>query len=354
MADDDSQVRRPAVPSPVRIRRDIHRLAENDPIIVFYERAIQRMRQGNVLASPTSWRYQAAIHDYPLTLASATTPAPGDPFSQAGEAAPSADERRDYWRKCEHGSWFFLAWHRMYLHYFEKIVAKVVVDLGGPNNWALPYWNYSRPAEGGIDPRKLPLAFQRPQIPDERRPGQMRNNFLHVAQRVAAANSNGSFLADADVDLSCLKSVSFGTFEGARLHNHPLGGGVAGAVENVPHNLVHAALGQSNGFMNGSATAPLEPMFWLHHSNIDRLWDVWVQRQKHLGNLDRNPDLARDAKAHPADVTDDQGWLNTVFLFHDENGAKAQLACKDVLNPRLPPLSYEYEDTSDPFHGNPN
>jgi hypothetical protein len=37
-------VRRPAVPPPVRIRRNINSLATNDPIVTFYDRAIGAMK----------------------------------------------------------------------------------------------------------------------------------------------------------------------------------------------------------------------------------------------------------------------------------------------------------------------
>ena len=29
--------------------------------------------------------------------------------------------------------------------------------------------------------------------------------------------------------------------------------------------------------MNNSQTSPTDPMFWLHHAEIDRLWEVWRQ-----------------------------------------------------------------------------
>jgi tyrosinase len=28
--------------------------------------------------------------------------------------------------------------------------------------------------------------------------------------------------------------------------------------------------------------SPVDPIFFLHHANIDRLWDVWTRKQKHL------------------------------------------------------------------------
>ncbi|WP_368734627.1 tyrosinase family protein, partial [Bacillus sp. GbtcB15] len=43
-------------------------------------------------------------------------------------------------------------------------------------------------------------------------------------------------------------------------------------MHNDPHNWV-------GGVMAG-AGSPEEPVFWLHHSNIDRLWAIW--QREHL------------------------------------------------------------------------
>jgi tyrosinase len=47
--------------------------------------------------------------------------------------------------------------------------------------------------------------------------------------------------------------------------------GISGPLESTPHNQVHARIGGNmETFMS-----PLDPIFWLHHCNIDRLWDRW-------------------------------------------------------------------------------
>ena len=52
-----------------------------------------------------------------------------------------------------------------------------------------------------------------------------------------------------------------------------------------PHNLVHVWVGgvfgdpknEILGTMSG-ITAPNDPVFWLHHANIDRIWIEWQRR----------------------------------------------------------------------------
>lgn len=46
-----------------RMRRDVWKLDEWDPILLWYAKAVAGIR-GRPLNAPTSWRYQAAIHAY--------------------------------------------------------------------------------------------------------------------------------------------------------------------------------------------------------------------------------------------------------------------------------------------------
>src|SRR5262249_6618805 len=50
--------------------------------------------------------------------------------------------------------------------------------------------------------------------------------------------------------------------------------GLRANVEYNLHNLVHCWIGGTMGKM----TSPNDPVFWLHHCNIDRLWAVWQRR----------------------------------------------------------------------------
>jgi tyrosinase len=45
-------------------------------------------------------------------------------------------------------------------------------------------------------------------------------------------------------------------------------------LEGGPHGDVHNAIG---GTM-ASASSPSDPIFWLHHANLDRLWSQWQGR----------------------------------------------------------------------------
>ena len=52
---------------------------------------------------------------------------------QPSDVLPSTAERQRFWGQCQHFSWFFLSWHRMYLFYFEQIVSATIEQLNGPD-----------------------------------------------------------------------------------------------------------------------------------------------------------------------------------------------------------------------------
>jgi tyrosinase len=60
-------------------------------------------------------------------------------------------------------------------------------------------------------------------------------------------------------------------------------------LEGFPHNKVHNYLGGVGPLDPGpygnmtNFLSPVDPIFFLHHSNMDRLWDVWTRKQQRLG-----------------------------------------------------------------------
>jgi tyrosinase len=301
----------------LRVRKDAWKLATWDPTILWYAKAINEMRNRKV-ANPMSWRYQAAIHDYALGA---------DPLAQPGDVLPSQGEQKQFWRQCQHFSWYFLPWHRMYLFCFERIVSATIVQLGGPADWALPYWNYSD--ANNPDARRLPPAFHAQSMP-----GGSQNPLL-VADR--DEGNSGELIGDAnDVDIvGCLSELIYTAnlsggdpgFGGPKTaFNHSRGS--TGSLEATPHGNMHIAVG---GWMGAFNTAGLDPIFWLHHSNIDRLWNVWRKR--------------RSKNVNPPDSQ----WLKGVtFDFHDDAGI-VSFTVDQVVDSTAAPLQYSYQDESDPL-----
>jgi len=274
------------MPNPF-VRVDVWSLADTDPIITWYAKAVATMK-AKPAADPTSWTYQAAIHG---SL---------DPHPAAG------------WNQCRHGSWYFVSWHRMYLYFFERIVRAQVVALGGPADWALPYWNY----DGGNGHNALPTPFRNPM-----QGGQ--NNPLYLAERATGINAGAGLPPSITSPAFALSRTQFtGASEFGGGITSPLGQFFAqtGRLEQTPHNDVHVAIG---GFMGNPDTAAEDPIFWLHHANIDRIWWLWQQQ--------------------PTSVpTTDPAWLGQSFPFFDDGGAPASLSDAGVLDTTAQ-LDYTYD-----------
>jgi len=253
------------------MRKNVWQLAGDwaDPIL-WYARGVKAM-QSRALNEPTAWRFYGAIHGIdPNLWQQLGYLSPADP-------TPSDADVATYWSQCQHGSWYFLPWHRGYLIAFEAVIRDAVAKLGGPADWALPYWNYFEPNQN-----QLPPAFASPDWPDGG------NNPLYVPQRYGPNNDANVLVPTNLINLDALTDSDFtGSADGGSPgfggvdtgFSH--GGQVHGGLETQPHDLVHVLLGGTDietglpGLMSDPDTAGLDPIFWLHHANIDRLWEVW-------------------------------------------------------------------------------
>lgn len=159
-----------------------------------------------------------------------------------------------------------------------------------------------------------------------------RANPLYVAERAPTMNDRGALPVDA-VDIEdALGEIAFTEPDDTPGFAGPVtdwwhGGGPVGSLEAVPHGSVHIGVGGVNprGLMSGFDTAGLDPVFWLHHANVDRLWEVWLGRREGRAN----PEAAR--------------WLDKRFSMGTGSVA-TDLTVKDVLDTEKAPLRYRYGD----------
>jgi tyrosinase len=127
----------------------------------------------------------------------------------------------------------FLAWHRQFLLQFERRLRKVEPTI------TLPYWDWIR------DP-KLPAALSKPAL----------------LSSWSVTRKWDSSLLPTKADVTALNArTTFSSFQRV--------------LEQI-HNNVHLAVGglDGEGTMSG-ANSPADPIFFLHHANVDRLWAEW-------------------------------------------------------------------------------
>jgi hypothetical protein len=215
-----------------------------------------------------SWTFQAAIH---------------------GTDAPGSDP---LWNQCEHGTLHFLTWHRMYLHYFERILRWAAQD----DSLTLPYWDWV------ADP-VLPEPFRNPADA---------SNPLYDSPR--AANSGAPLPPELGDDVAtALDQLTFPPTPGV---------GFSPVLEG-PHGAVHVLVGGPGGNMRFVSRSARDPIFWLHHANIDRLWDRWLN--------------TGGGRANPTDPT----FLDKEYTFADETGATRAGKVGDAIGSAQ--LGYRYD-----------
>ena len=317
-------------PGQVWIRRDVWKLQGDwDPVLLWYAKAVAEMKK-RPLDDPLSWRFQAAVHGYDRSV---------DPYSTPSDRYPSSADMRRYWNQCQHASWFFLPWHRVYLGLWERMVRNEIKGLNGPwQDWALPYWNYSK-VDDPATRYRLPPAFTALTLPD----GTKNELRLDHALRPGLSAAGDVPFTPGDVALGCLDDDDFilvpntgATAFGGPTTGFSHGGGDVGSLEATPHGNVHVTVGFQDpvvGLMAQFETAGLDPVFWLHHANIDRLWQIWLNRPGKSGNPATT--AWRDATA-------------AVFHFFDETGQKQTFTPRPVEATETSPFHYKYEDLSDP------
>lgn len=272
------------------IRPNVKTLTHNSPDIIALKAGINAMK-ALPASNPLNWNTWANIHGSP----SGTGP---------------------LWNTCQHGHWWFLPWHRMYLLFFERIIRK----LSNTPSFALPFWDYTASSTPGntYPARALPAITRSPTV----------NNALFITQRGAGINAGGQLPSSAVTHATAFTftnftgptgtSTSFGSQQvAAPSHN----AGPHGRLESTPHDAVHGSIG---GFMGSFGTAARDPIFWMHHCNIDRLWNLWLAQG--------------GGRVNPNNST----WCNRTFSFFNENGVQVTMRVRDVNN-SLAQLKVRYQ-----------
>jgi tyrosinase len=233
------------------------------------------------------------------------------PQSDARNWIRFADIHRNF---CPHGNWYFLPWHRAYTASFERIVQ----ELSGKRDFALPYWNWT------VD-RQFPAAFAA---------GDRNSNPLfHPRPGVARGLRLAEDMVGPAVISRIMNSPDFEAFGSTR----PRGQNSAAAtwqrrtgskteLEFNPHDGVHQAIGGNMSVVDLSAR---DPIFFLHHANIDRLWGAWNAR----GNANSSEPMWRDFA------------FNRNFVNPD--GSPWNVAVGDLGSPAA--LGYRYDGDDSPF-----
>ncbi|MCU1237465.1 MAG: Alkyl hydroperoxide reductase/ Thiol specific antioxidant/ Mal allergen, partial [Candidatus Solibacter sp.] len=199
----------------------------------------------------------------------------------------------------QYQQWYFLPWHRLMLNQFEGVIREVLHD----EDFTLPYWN---PITGNPEDLIVPAVFRDP------------GSTLYNGTRWFWVNGGDR------IDILYRDWITLDALNEKFYIDSPTGSlGFNPRLDQNPHFFTHFALG---GDMAEFSTVGGDPMFYLHHSNIDRLWESWNR----LGN--KNPT--------------DPKYLNRQFSYGDRSGKRADLPVSAA--DRTAQLGYEYDSYEKP------
>jgi tyrosinase len=275
----------------VPVRRTLHGMALDDPDLDAYRSFVDIFLNQRDQSKPASWLGFSLQHG----------------------------TYGDGYKYCPHGDWYFLPWHREYVVMYEQAVRSVT----GHANFAMPYWDWT-------EDRTMPQAFT-----DANYKG--KPNPLYVEGRTLTTSNwplKDSIVGQKEVIDKIYAETdfqAFGTSKNPGQNSLDMswvvkGGGIQGTLEKTPHNNIHNFIGK---YMP-SAGSPRDPIFMMHHGNIDRIWAYW-------NGLGRS-------NLSGMSPTDQNLWLNMNFNnnYLKPDGTPYSAVVKDLQNTIA--LGYTYDN----------
>jgi len=233
-----------------------------------------------------------------------------------------------------HGGPAFLAWHREFILRFEKALQEVDPDV------ALPYWKW----ESGNSSDTLDIftadllgtmGLQTSGYLSETPTTQNPDGWI-ISPQLDQGNHGTTLLRNNSINPSSLPaSAANNALDENNFHNF------RPDLED-PHGTVHMRVG---GHMT-RMTSPNDPIFFLHHANIDRLWAKW--QLTHPGTDNYNPNNTGNVGHR----LDDRMWPwdggDSSTNIGDAAPLLPSIDASDIRRPRdvldIEALDYVYDD----------
>jgi len=153
-----------------------------------------------------------------------------------------------------HGTWFFLPWHRAFLWATELNLQHAI----GDDKVALPYWHW--PVLSAVPPSFQTGALDHPRG---------RQTVSPYEYAFESGMKPDRFIGEYKVVLGRPEAtrIGFGGYAATPL--------ISSSLEGTPHGSVHNGVGTGGKDMGNIKWSPRDPIFYGHHGNLDRLWEVW-------------------------------------------------------------------------------
>jgi len=182
---------------------------------------------------------------------------------------------------CKHSVYSFIAWHAPYIYQFELLLNKYNSS-SNPEYITLPWldltntnYDYSF-----LNDKEIKILYENDSIIVE---NPLAGAYYYTDDNITLTTRNGflnpsnpkQFLQLKNVQKELFTALCANTFEefssAANLS-------VTYTPLESPHNSLHNIIGGNDGTMSSINIAAFDPIFWLHHCNMDRFYWNWVYK----------------------------------------------------------------------------
>ena len=250
---------------------------------------------------------------------------------------------------CYHRDRLFLPWHRPYLSLYEKTLLDLATQIvqnfsaGATKNnhlavlktWRMPYWDWamnssipSIMSSKTVSVKKMengtlrivtipnPLASYRLQIANDSNVAIFLNRSLTIQTVRNPTVQNNTYVTRAVFTnkqmIAIIAELKSGVYDALTLSTdyNSFSNVADGAfsIEGV-HGTVHVVVGGDEGHMTYSKYSAFDPIFYLHHANVDRLFAIWQVLYPYSYISNNTLEFPNtNTELHPFRKTDSQYW----------------------------------------------
>jgi hypothetical protein len=293
---------------PPRVRKNFYDLTDEE--LQNFFKAIGYMRNDYQLRDPRQWENYALTHALHCT-------------------EPNPAHQQVHW------GWNFLPWHRGYLYFLERILADILTTQFGidGSKFALPYWDWS--SQHGMPNTRLReqaglasplfgydltqqdmteadnLGFDNSALLDGNRGPTIDKPQMDPANENTQASKEHVAMTRYYMSPEYIRMILSAPWDqfGGLPEIDRTGQGL---LEAGPHNCGHDWVGMrigKNRSMGTLRSAASDPIFFMHHGNIDRIWSLYTGEQ---------PDPTGD-------------WGKPVYHWTDIDGKQVVATAEDII-----------------------
>ncbi|MFD0366274.1 tyrosinase family protein [Nocardia sp. GCM10030253] len=159
-----------------------------------------------------------------------------------------------------HGGPAFFPWHREYLLRFERDLQAIDPDV------SVPYWDWTQANLNGAGTESLIWRADLMGGPGQAGTGAVTDGPFAGWGLIRSSFDIFGFPGTGGEISTAMSDPDYTAFRGIE----------------APHGAAHVWVG---GFVGNAVIAPRDPVFWLIHANVDRLWSEWIRRHGNVAGF---------------------------------------------------------------------